>query len=397
MKKIFISFIVATLVCSSLCACSSETGTTGENADTLVRNSFIRNNTDRDNDFESGDMQFLCNPNVVSACNTENGYYYMTEDMVKLRGGNYGYHLMYMDFAAKREVYLCSTAGCKHDSPDCPAVFLSDDFSPISTKIFVFKDNLYILSREYDDDGTVSQDVESITIGNVNPEENQPAALYRANLDGTGRQKIYTFDSELTLEDKVIGNDKGIYIITKKLSVDKEGNETYTTSSQRKLVFLNLSSLSLKEICPMDFNDNISWQIIGCCQNDFVLCGTDFGREISRDEKWNDDVYKELYNNSSEVYALLNQNGGELKEVCRQSNKYFNSVKVFGNRLYLSSNENQNIEVLNVETGERKTLCTLPQNLIMDSLGDMLCCRSWNLGEDQTWYFVNTKTGEITH
>lgn len=147
----------------------------------------------------------------------------------------------------------------------------------------------------------------------------------------------------------------------------------------------------------MDFGDHISWQMIDCCQNDFLLCGTDFGREISRDEKWNDDVYKELYNNSSQVYALLSRAGGKPKEIARQSNKCDNSVKLLGDSLYLSSKENQNIQALNIKTGEKKTLCTLPQNLIMDVLGDRLCCREWNLSGEPTWYFVDTKTGAISH
>lgn len=194
----------------------------------------------------------------------------------------------------------------------------------------------------------------------------------------------------------MVGSDNGIYVITKKLSTDKDGNQTYTTSSQQKLMFLDFSSLSLTEVCSMDFGDNISWQIIDCCQNDFLLCGIDFGREVSRDEIWDDDVHKELYKNSSQVYALLSRDGSKPKEIARQSNQYSNSAKLLGDNLYLSSEENQNIDALDIKTGEKKTLCTLPQNLIMDTFGDTLCCRDWNLSGDPAWYFVNTKTGTIT-
>lgn len=405
MKKFFVLFMIAAFVCSSLCACSSKTKPNNENSGTGQnsgggqnpgngQNPGIPQNISENITSKSGELRFLCSPDSDSACNTENGYYYMTGKAVKLRDGNYGTHLMYMDFATLQEIYLCSTAGCKHDSPDCPAVLLYDDFPTWTTKLFIFQDNLYILSREYDNDGSMLQ--ETITIGGNTP-ESKPATLYRANLDGTERKKIYTFDAALTLEDIVIGNDNGIYVITKKLSADKTENLTYTTSSERKLMFLNLESLSIKEICPMTFDDNISWKVIGCYKNALVLSGIDFGREISKDEKWNDDVYIELYNNSSEVYALLEFNDSKPKEIYRLPNQHEHSVKILGDTLYSSSSENQNIEALNIETGERKTLCTLPQNLIMDSIGDTLCCQDWDLAGNHTYYFINTKTGDITH
>lgn len=395
MKKIFILFMTAMLAGSLLCGCSNEGGTNSGNVGNVGNSAPDVQQSTSGGSVSTGDggLRLLSNRYGKSACNTEDGYYYLTEDIMELRDGSYGMHLMYMDFASGRELYLCSTAGCKHDSPDCPAVFLYDDFPLSSTIPFIFGDHLYILSREYDNDGSASQSF--ITIGGG--AESQPAALYRANLDGTGRKKIYTFDADLTLEDKVIGNDQGIYIITKKLSSDKNGTQSYTTSSERKLMFLNLSSLSLTEICSMDFGDSISWHILGCCPNGFVLCGTDFGRELSRDEIWDDDVYKDLYNNSNEVYALLSREGGKPKEIIRLSNKYEISERLLGNKLYLSSKENQNIEEIDTKTGEKKTICSLRENCIMDTLGDVLCCRGWDLADDPVWYFVDTKTGAITH
>ncbi|MCM1190406.1 MAG: hypothetical protein NC541_14065 [bacterium] len=349
-------------------------------------------------------LRLLSNRYGESACNTEDGYYYLTGEAVKLRDGSYGTHLMYMDFASGQEIYLCSAAGCQHDSPDCPSVFSDDDFPSYSTILFVFRDHLYILSREFDNDGSTSQNIvvfggdENFGSGNsLVGRESRPAAVYRANLDGTGREKIYAFDGTLTLEDTVFGNDRGIYVITKKLSADKSDGLTYITSAERKLMFLDLSTLSLSEVCSMEFGDGISWRMLGCYGDDFVLCGTDFGRELSREEEWNDSAYKELYENSSEVYALLNQGGGGPEEILRLSNRYENAVKLLGNGLYLSTKGNQNIDVVHLDTGERRTVCTLPQNCLMDTLGDVLCCRDWNLGANPVWYFVDTKTGAITH
>lgn len=389
MKKMLL-FMMVSILCLSLCACGK-----AADAKNTGQNSGLKEVTGETDTASKSELKTLISKDGESACSTEDGYYYLTSDVTKLNDGNYGMHLMYMDFAQEREIYLCSTAGCRHDTLDCPAVFSYDDFPIFTTKLFTFQDSLYILSREYDNDGSSSQNV--ITIGDDSGVESSPAALYRANLDGTERKKVYTFDADLTIEDMVIGNDAGIYLVTKKLSTEKAEGATYTTSQERKLVFLNLASLQMQEICPMDFDDNITWSIVGCYGNAFILYGIDFGRELSREEIWDDDVYRELYDNSDTVYASLDENGGQLREICRQSNRYESSMQLNGDSMYLSSNQNQNIEVINLKTGERKTLCALPQNLMMYTFEDTLCCRDWSLGgENQTWYFVDTKTGEIT-
>lgn len=341
-------------------------------------------------------LKFLCNPYSDSACYTENGYYYQTFDTVELADGTYGSHLMYMDYASCREIYLCSTAGCRHDSPDCPAVLPYDDFPVSSTKLFVSGDHLYILSREYDDDGAMSQDY--LLDGTYDePAESQPAVLYQAKLDGTERKKIYTFDPALTLEDFVIGDGSGIYVIAKKLSTDQEGGVTFTASSDRRLMYLDLDSVKIAEVCPMTFDDGIFWNVIGCSEGSLILSGTDYGREISRDEMWDDDAYREIYENSSDVYAVLELGSGALREFYRIPNRDVSSEYFIGDTLYVSTPESRSIEGINVKTGEKSTLCEFSETQIMDAIGDVLCCRDWDLAGDQTWYFVDTKTGEVSH
>lgn len=392
MKKCFVLFMVVILICT-LCACTE--GRENVNGDTVAgQDIYLEPDSVKAGQPESGDFKFLCSPYSDSACNTENGYYYLTEDVKELRDGNYGSHLMYMDFASCREIYLCSTAGCKHDTIDCPAVFLYDEFPTWTTKLFIFQNDLYILSRDSDEDGTVEQLIEENGLDMV---ESQPAVLYRAKLDGTERKKIYTFDSELTLEDMIIGDDSGIYFITKKLSTDKVENRMYTTSSERKLIFLNLESLEIKEICSMTFDDDIRWYVMDCYRDSLILNGTDFGRKLSREEEDDQDTYIEMYNQSWDVYAVLDLESGQLREIYREENKKEHSVQIIGDILYVSSADSERIEGITIENGERKEVCTLSQNLIWDNIGDMLCCRDWDLVKDSTYYFVNTKTGEISH
>lgn len=383
-------------------ACGNDMKTDSKNTnDEQKLKSNSQENSIKDSRQKIGNLQFICNSEGDSSCNTENGYYYFTQDLIKLQDGNYGNHLMYMDFATCREIYLCSTAGCKHDSLDCPAVFLNDDFPSFTTKLFVCDNYLYILSRESSSGGMSSSDGTSQSMmesggWNVMPQQ-KPAVLYRANLDGTERTKVYVFDEGLALEEFVLKDENGIYVITKKLSVDKVDNITYTTASEQKIVFLDLKSFNAQEVCPMSFDDNISWNVIGCYQDCLILNGIDYGRELSLEEIWDDDSWRLLYEKSFDVYAVLDLKSGDLNEFYRESNKNEHAVYVAGDTMYISFSENSIIEGINIESGERKTICMLEQNLIMDVIDDMLCCRDWNLSSDHTYYFVNMKTGEIMH
>ncbi len=395
MRKVFILCLIFFFI-FAFYACGSNIKTDSKNTnDEQKLKSNLQENNIKDDSQKIGNLQFICNSEGDSACNTENGYYYLTHDLTKLQDGNYGSHLMYMDFATCREIYLCSTAGCKHNSLDCPAVFSYDDFPTFTTKLFVCDNYLYILSRESSDEG-MAQSMMGGDDGGITP-ESRPAVLYQANLDGTERKKVYTFDEELVLEEFILKDENGIYVLTKKLSMDKVDNITYTTASEKKVVFLDLKSFHAQEVCPINVDNLISWKVIGCYQDCLILSGTDYGRELSLEEKWDDDSYRLLYENSFDVYALLDLKSGDLKEFYRESNKNQHSVYMVEDIMYLSFLENPIIEGINIKSGERKTICTIEQNLIMNVIDDMLCCRDWNLSSDHTYYFVNMKTGEIMH
>lgn len=125
------------------------------------------------------------------------------------------------------------------------------------------------------------------------------------NPDGTGRQKVFTFDSGLTLEKTLALDDKGLYVIEKKLSSERKGSVSYTSSSRRRLIYLNLSSLTVTDIFSLDFGDNINWKMAGCAKDSILFRGTDYGKELTEEEYYNDDLFRNYYLNSSEVFASL--------------------------------------------------------------------------------------------
>lgn len=345
-------------------------------------------------------LRFLSSDGEKASCSTEEGYYYLSQDTIALSDGSYGSPLMYMDYASCREVYLCSSPGCTHDTPDCTAVLPSEEISPYSSMLFRHQDFLYLLSSKYDSDGTVvvfgeeSSSESAFAAGDTL--ENQ-TALYRMNPDGTGRQKVYAFDQGLTLEKTIAIDNNGLYVIGKMLSSEKKGSISYTSSSQRRLIYLDLSSLTVTDICSLDFGDNINWRMTGCANGSILFRGTDYGKELTEEEYDNDDLFRNYYLNSSEVFASLNVTDPELREFYRISNKKPLSMAILDGMLYLSFDGSEEIIGVDTATGEERTAASLPQTYIWGTLGDMLYCHSWDLMSDHTCYFVNPKTGEIHH
>lgn len=286
----------------------------------------------------TGGLRFLTSENM-EGCHTKDGYYYQTFETEKLSDGSYGSHLMYMDFQALQEVYLCSNAGYSHDSPDCTAVLPYDDF-PASTLLFVWQDSLYLLSKMSDNDGSMQMSFgEGDSGSSSSGTEGSAAVLYRANLDGTGREAVHAFDPSLSLEDFVLGDESGIYVVTKKLTAEQGSEGTYINSAQRKLVRLDLASGKEQEVCSLDFDGFISWRLVDCYDRTLVLQGTDYGREISNDELFSDDAYKDLYENSQTVYATVALDSPEPEIRYRQDNKDRNYAQVEGNMLYAGKGE----------------------------------------------------------
>lgn len=391
-------FLFSLLLSLSLSGC----GQAGAGTSTIKKNGSKEgipstNTTDGSTGAKITDLQYLCKADGYG-CATENGYYYLTQESKELKNGAYAMHLMYMDFASRQEIYLCSNSGCNHDTPDCPSVFLSSDF-PITTRLFLYNNQLYILSKEPDQDGSMS----SGTIAdpdneNIPAAEEKPAVLYRAELDGTNRQKIYTFDTA-ALEDFVLGDDSGIYVVAKKISVTQENGASFSNAEEKKLLRIDRKTKKAETVCSLIFDDDFSWNIQGCFKDTLVLNGTDYGRKLSNTECFDDDAYKQYYEASEDVYALLDLKTGEKKEVFRIANgrEKEHSSAINANMLYLACFESGQIKSIDLLTGEEKELAALAKGYIHHMFGDVLCLDAWEEKNDSTFYYLDINTGNIQH
>lgn len=340
---------------------------------------------------DSLELLYMLQSNA-KACATDSGCYYLSDDDERLSDGRYAAHLMYMDAATRQEIYLCSNAACAHNTVDCTSVLLNEDFPPYTTALFVWNDNLYLMGKEQDYDGFSSM----AFMGDdafISAIESKSTILYQANLDGTNRNKVYTFDPTVTVEDFVVGDAGGLYLITKKLTTQQGEGSSYHTSSERKLIYLDLSAKTETEVCSMDFGDNISWDIIGGSGRTLILYGVDFGRYVSPEEMQDDDFNK-MYDNSYDVFAALNVDDGSLREIYRAYAPKARSYAVDGNKLYFAVYGSGSIVSVDLRTGEEATLCTIAENSIWGMIGDRLYSYD---SSDHTYRFIDVNTGEISH
>ena len=335
-----------------------------------------------------------------SYCSNENGFYYRTQFPEKLKDGTYGYHMMYMDYAARQEVYLCSNAGCNHDTLDCTSVF-SDEEVGFDSIPFFYEDALYLLSKEYDDDGTTFEEqMGDLGDGSGTEIESMPAALYRMNPDGSGRTKVFEFPADLTVEEAVLGDDTGLYFIIKELTSEQSGNSTYMTSTKRNLIKVDTKAWKENKICSMDFTQDKNednWKIEGVFGSCLVLENTLYKSEASWQElNEDDDLWKERFKNSEKEFATYDLSDGSFQVVYTIPNKELNVCRQKGNVLYVSVENSKEIRQVDLTTGEESAFANSDGSYIMDTYDDVLYCWAWDSEKDNNLYFIKYDSGEIS-
>lgn len=393
LKKLQILVVLSVVF---LCGCSATVEEENEGTDAVkavgqeTRTEAVAQNNGTKT--EEGGLTMANPTGEMQHCNTEDGYYYFTESSEELKDGNYGYHLMYVDFATRQEIYLCSNAECSHDTLDCSAVFDAEEFGN-SSCLFIYNSRLFLLSRDYDMDGSMA--MEYIGDSNAAPVENKCAALYAMELDGSHREKVYSFDGKYTVEDRILMDDQGIYMVEKILDTKHHQSSSYTTSSASTLVCIDVDAGTAKEVCSLDIQDGIRRNIIGCYGEYLVFSGTKYDRELSLEEEFDDDKWRDAYLNSETIYELLSVNTGEQKTVISIPNKEIHSSIIKNDKLYVGIEGQGNIQEIDLMTGEQKKLADVKCNDISYVTEEALCCCEY--GGDGTLYFVRLDTGEVSH
>lgn len=399
------ALLLSFVMTCTLAACDKEEQNLSQNQSPvqapLTQNHSESSPLQKDIDNSNDALQILYKNNAVSPyCTCENGCYYITTDDTELKDGSYGRHIMYIDFETQQEIYLCGSPGCTHDMQTCTSVLSQEDFLYDST-IFYYGNLLFVLSKEYDDDGSMQTNYISDISDTELPYESPAAALYCMNPDGTGRTKVYEFDADLTIEDIVIGKSSDLYFVVKKNDAEKigsTGSTSYTTSSDRRLIKINTADWKSQTVYqfPSSKND-IKWSIVNSFGSCLVLHGIAYDHPLTETELFDDDAYLENYKKSKSQYAVLDLENPEIQVVFSISTEEAMGASLVEKDefLYMSLEGNPAIRQINLITKEERILAELENNNIWYAFDDVLCCTSWN--SDSTLYFVNRQDGSISH
>lgn len=327
-------------------------------------------------------------------CSSEKGYYYIGQALIELKEGSYGYLMMYMDFDTKKEICLCNRPGCNHDDESCPAVFKDDELS-WGGSLFYYDDHLYLFSHDQDQAGSsVVKDPRdfSFTRESDTSFTASTAQIYRMNPDGTDRKKVFTFEEGLSVEDQVLASGNSLFFVTKKISTENIDNQTtYCTTTERNLVEVDMDGWKAHNVCKLSTES----PILGALDNRLIIKEIVFDRELSNKEKVDEDKYFNAYKDSQSFFTTLNLETGKAEEIVKVSNDKTNTCAVSGKYLYLSTEGEDKIVRIDIESGEKKILAETKNSYITDVYKDVLHCSSWSADEDNAMYFVHLDDGKI--
>ena len=168
--------------------------------------------------------------------NFDKGYYY-------INNGDNGNNIKYFDYSAKKEIYLCNKPNCKHDTKECSSYL---DIAE-ANDLFVYNNYLYLIS------GSGSTTIMSATMGEEGtsiPEVGGPTPIiYRMNLDGTNKTKLFECPSGVELSSSFIFEGNNLYtFFSKNKTVELSKNSYASIETDRKLVKINLETKKYEEL-----------------------------------------------------------------------------------------------------------------------------------------------------
>lgn len=384
MKKIALLIICASLSIS-LAGCNNSTNSSEKNTEVIssTENSAVskaEENTSKEEKIsaESDSREITQSGNLKVVFNEEPFFaqqkYAATDEGVYLKNENVSEefdHISYIDFESEQEIVLCADSACKHDNEKCTAVLSYDEFfpDPTSQYFFVYGEYLYILNAESDIEKTFTAGTDFTAPDVETPVETHKNSLYRMNLDGTNREKLFNFDEGNAVEGFVVGDGDNLWFITKTPYVYKDDKgRTYNTSKNRALMKYSLKERSFTERIPLDEVNNVKLRFEGVYKNKFIFSGTAYPDGKSAEDYLdilspkgtmeeqikNMDEFTEFHNKCEYVLFTLNRDNKSINEIFRA--KYTdvdNSVSIDSVLAYLSKTDDT-VFFLDLETGETR-------------------------------------------
>lgn len=305
----------------------------GENLGTLKYNENKHSSTNNKNE----EIVYM-EPGKIS--DFDKGYYYINND------GN----IKYFDYSAKKEIYLCNKPNCKHNEEECSSYL--GRFN--STELFVYNNYLYlisstgsvtIMSSSMSEDGTSTSQ-----IGGETPK------IYRMNLDGTNKTKLFECPSGVELDSRFIFEGNNIYTFFLKNKVVELSKNSHTSIEiGRELVKINLETKKYEEI--LNGKDK---KIIGIYNGNIVLEEI-VDKQNPEEFLNNDNAYINNLRNSTKKIKLFDLSNKTEKEIYQDIYKNMEDIQYENGKVYFVAYKGQKIEYIDLGTKQKQTLCDLPK------------------------------------
>lgn len=298
------------------------------------------------------------------------GYFYIKSDDLQK-------NIMYFDYDSKKEVYLCSKPNCKHDNDTCSSYLNYYELN----ELFYYNNFLYYI------DSSANSHTISVSFDEAVDDSNQkPSTLYRINVDGTEKQKMFVTPSGTRMDMPLVIKGNMLYGYLEK-SVVKDSGTSVTT--EKKLIAINLDSDEYEIL-----KEGLYESLIGTYDDKLVIQEIDYIKDPNDFE--NDDVSfaNNLYNSKTKIKLF----DIELKreEVIFEDNfKNMESIQVYKNGIYFIGKNSKNLEYVDFSNKTKKVIKELPQSnmnieVIID---DKVLVNSYK--NDNVSYYVDLLNGEM--
>lgn len=357
MKKIVIC-IISILLAVSITGCASNAPASSggrqsgqEKETTKEKQEEQKQKEGSDEPDSDGSLVWRINGVLAESVNTEEGHYYIGSE--EDEENQTIYTIRYVDYKTRQEIYLCNQPNCKHDTNACNAVLPEE---AVLGSSYLFKDDnyLYLAVTPVDSSGSVSEiSYSAETTLSMTPDLTPPT-IYRMKFDGTDREKIYSMDSGYLMEPIFFTDNHSIYMVTKKISEEKDGKATYITGYDRKLLRYNMENKKSEEIMDLDNEQTI----LGVSGRQLVIGMTDYGREVTVKEQQDDATFNKLFENSEYIITSHNIDTKKAVELKRYKQNKLHSERIRNGILYSSYEGEKEISMIALDTNEEKKLPT---------------------------------------
>ena len=212
----------------------------------------------------------------------------------------------------------------------------------------------------------------SIGDGGARPEKKAPTpAIYRMQLDGTGRSKVLELESGLELSGPYIYGGGKLYCNGAKTKMKDQGNGMFASESGKwDLLEFDLENKTTRVVTSIPYD-----QVIGAYQDKIILCRYQF--PVDPDTLLDDDgAYMENFRKATGSLVFFDPVSGAEEAFYEAGSNDVAGMTQWKNKIYFSTQNNTTILCLDLDTRQINTITDrLPagKSYVSCEYGALLC------------------------